>query len=282
MPANEPFGYCLNTSTISGQKLSLLENIAITDKAGYGAIELWINELDAHVAKGGKLGDVKMALADAGITCESAIGFFDWVVDDDAQRAKGLEEAKRNLDMLAQIGGKRIAAPPCGAYDKPNLNLLHAAERYRALLELSEKYGVVPQVEFWGGSAFLHTLGEALLIAAEAGHPRSCVLGDVFHMYKGNSSPEGLRLLGPTTVQVLHVNDYPANPSQNAIGDGDRVWPGDGVAPLGSIFRTLRDIGFRGHLSLELFNKTYWAMDPLAAAKLGLEKTRAAVRAALA
>lgn len=282
MSASEPFRYCLNTSTISGKKLSLMENIKIAGAAGYHAIELWISELDAHVAQGGNLADVKKSLADANLTVESAIGFFDWVVDDDAQRAKGFAEARRNMDMLARIGAKRVAAPPCGAYDKPGLDLLRAAERYRELLELGDSFGVVPQVEFWGGSAFLHTLGEAVFIAAESGHPRACLLADVFHMHKGRSNPAGLRLLAGSAIHVLHVNDYPAAPPATSIGDGDRVWPGDGVAPLRSIFRTLRDIGFRGHLSLELFNKTYWAMDPLAAAKLGLEKTRAAVRAAMA
>ena len=34
-PKNEPFGYCLNTSTIRGQKLPLVEEIEIAAKAGY-------------------------------------------------------------------------------------------------------------------------------------------------------------------------------------------------------------------------------------------------------
>ena len=54
------------------------------------------------------------------------------------------------------------------------------------------------------------------------------------------------------------------------------------------IFSTLRDvfalsaIGYRGALSIELFNRQYWAMDPLDVARTGLQKLRAAVRAALA
>lgn len=46
---------------------------------------------------------------------ESGIGFAKWIVDDDDERGKGLEEAKRDMDTLAQIGGKRLAAPPAGA-----------------------------------------------------------------------------------------------------------------------------------------------------------------------
>ena len=57
--------------------------------------------------------------------------------------------------------------------------------------------------------------------------------------------------------------------------DGDRVYPGDGVAPLADILRTLREIGFDGYLSIELFNPTYWKQDPLeVGARSGLQKLR--------
>src|SRR5262245_21135140 len=112
-----PFGYCLNTSTISGQKLGIAEVVDITAKAGYRAIEPWIREIDEYVKQGGVLRDLAKRLTDAGVSVESAIGFPTWIVDDDARRAQGLEEAKRNMDTVAQLGGKRLAAPPAGATD---------------------------------------------------------------------------------------------------------------------------------------------------------------------
>jgi sugar phosphate isomerase/epimerase len=53
------------------------------------------------------------------------------------------------------------------------------------------------------------------------------------------------------------------------------------VAPLDQLFRDLRTAGFRGTLSLELFNRTYWEQDALDVARTGLEKTKAAVQKAL-
>ena len=55
--------------------------------------------------------------------------------------------------------------------------------------------------------------------------------------------------------------------------------PGDGVAPLKEILRELRRIGYRGVLSLELFNRDYWKQDALTVARTGLEKMKAVVRA---
>ena len=67
------------------------------------------------------------------------------------------------------------------------------------------------------------------------------------------------------------------------LGDnGGQVFPGDGVAPLADVFRTLRDIGYRGMLSLELFNPEYYKRDAFEVVKEGLTKTKAAVKAALA
>ena len=148
-PVAHKFLYSLNTSTIRGQKLTLVEEIDIAAKAGYDAIEPWISELDDYVKSGGSLRDLAARLRDHKLSVESSIGFFEWIVDDDAKRNHALEEAKRNFDLLAQIGGKRLAAPPVGATDRADVSLQKAAERYRALLELGAKFGVTPQAEIW-------------------------------------------------------------------------------------------------------------------------------------
>jgi 2-keto-myo-inositol isomerase len=280
-PPSEPFGYCLNTSTIRGQKLPLAKVIEVTAKAGWGGVEPWMDEITAHVEAGGTTADLRKRIADAGLAVPSAIGFAEWIVDDPERRKKGLEHARRDMDLVAQIGGTRVAAPPIGAHETGGVDPFAAAERYHALCEVGRQAGVVPQVEVWGFAKQFNRLGEAVFVAVESGHPDACVLADPYHIYKGGSSFEGLGLLSARCFQHLHVNDYPADPPRDKIGDEHRVYPGDGVAPLGPLFRTLRDLGFTGMLSLELFNKALYAQDPLDVAKTGLEKTRAAVKKAL-
>ncbi len=293
----EPFGYCLNTSTVRlsdgqwGKSRPIVELIDIASKAGFRAIEPWIAELDEYTRGGGSLKDLAKRFADAGLAVPDAIGFAEWVVEDDERRKKGLEQAKRDMEKVQAIGGSRIAAPPVGATggtsrrDDPKftqpVELLKAAERYRELLAVGRALGVTPVVEVWGFSRTLSRLGETLLVAAECGAVGGCVLPDVYHLYKGGSDFTGLRLLGPHSVGIFHVNDYPKL-DRAKIVDQDRVFPGDGVAPLGDVYRTLREVGYRGHLSLELFNRDYWKRDPHAVAKEGLEKLKASVKAALA
>lgn len=240
-----------------------------------------MSELDQYVKKGGSLKVLGQRIRDRGLSVPSTIAFFEWIVDDEGRRKKGLEEARRTMDMVQQIGAQRIAAPPAGAANQTDLNLLRAAERYRALLELGENIGVMPQVEFWGFSRTLSKLGEAALVAVESGHAQACILADVYHLYKGDSHINGLRLLSGTALHVVHCNDYPAQPPRATIMDAQRIYPGDGVAPLKTILRTLRQIGFRGMLSLELFNRDYWKQDASTVARTGLEKMRAAVRSSM-
>ncbi|MAE32610.1 MAG: xylose isomerase [Verrucomicrobiales bacterium] len=275
----DPFRYCLNMSTIRGQNLSVTEEIDVAAKAGYSGIEPWLGKLNDYKKNGGSLKDLRKRIDDHGLTVESAIGFARWIVDDDTQRAKGLEEARRDMDLLAQLGAKRIAAPPAGA--RGVVDPMAAAERYRALLESGDEIGVVPQIEMWGGNPSIGRVSTAIYIALEAGHPSACFLGDVYHTYKGGSDFDALKMLGPQALQVFHWNDYPAVPPLDKIGDGDRVFPGDGIAPIIDIVNGFLQVGAAPALSLELFNKNYWAMDALEAAKVGIEKMKASVAPAL-
>jgi len=280
--AAEPFGYCLNTSTIREQKIPVEQEAEIAAKAGYNAFEPWLRELDEFAKKGGSLKDLGKKIADLGLKVESSIGFAEWIVDDEAKRKKGLETAKRDMEMVLAIGGKRVAAPPIGATNEKISDLYAIADRYRVLADLGKKVGIIPEVELWGFSKTLHRLGEVVFVAMESAHPDACILPDIYHLYKGGSSFESLRLLQGKAIGIFHMNDYPDTIGRDKIKDADRIYPGDGNGPLVQTLRTLRDIGYRGMLSLELFNPEYWKQDAALVAKTGLEKMKAVVKASLA
>lgn len=274
------FRYCLNMATLQGYKLDVVQLVEVAAKAGYQAIEPWVSLINTYVKGGGSLPDLRKRIADQGLTVESAIAFPQWMVDDPAKRADGLEQARRDMDVVARIGGKRIAAPPAGANSGAEIGLLQVAERYRALLELGDQMGVVPELEFWGTSVNLNRLSQAAFVAMETGHPKACVLADVFHLYKGGSGFSGLRMLSGDALQVFHLNDFPATPPRETIADRDRVYPGDGIAPMNQILAELHRVNPILVLSLELFNPAYWKGDPLETARTGLAKMRQAVQKA--
>lgn len=273
--------FCLNTSTIRGQKLSITQQVDVAAKAGYDGIEPWMRDIQAYVDGGGSLADLRKRIEDAGLTVESAIGFANWIVDDDAKRAAGLETARHDMGQVAAIGGTRIAAPPIGAHKNAGPDLPTIARRYRALLDVGTETGVVPMLELWGFSASISKLAELAYIATGAEHPDACVLPDFYHIYKGGNDFSGLRMIEASRIPVFHINDYPADPPIDKISDKDRVFPGDGVCELPEIIRGLVDVGFSGALSLELFNPDYWERDALGVAREGLEKSKAVYQLAM-
>ncbi len=273
--------YCLNTSTINGSKLDMMEQVRIAAQAGYDAIEPWVRDVERFEESGGSLKDLRKAIGDAGLKVDSGIAFGNWIVDDPQQRREGLDRCRRDMAKLAAIGGLRIAAPPAGATRGKKLDLDQMAQRYAALLEVGRQEGVVPQLELWGFSTNLSSLAEVLYVAAAARDADACLLLDIYHMYKGGSDFQNIGLVPGAKMFCLHMNDYPAQPPRDRIQDKDRVYPGDGVAPIDKILRTLVRSGFSGTLSLELFNRSYWELPPDTVARTGLEKMRERVRAAL-
>ncbi|MEZ5044528.1 MAG: sugar phosphate isomerase/epimerase family protein [Saprospiraceae bacterium] len=274
------FSFCLNTSTIMGQNLGIVKEIETAAKAGYDAIEIWINSMQRYVDEGGKLSELKKRIDDLGIKVVDAIGFAQWIVDDNDTRMRALEQAKREMGMLAQLGCARIAAPPAGATTQPGLDLTKAAERFRALVELGVSMEVIPQLEVWGFSKNLSRLSEVLFVASECGHPQTRLLLDVYHLHKGGSDIDGLKLIKGEVMEIFHMNDYPAEPNREQIADKDRVHAGDGVAPLTEILKDLHKKEGTTILSLEVFNRDYWKQDPDEVAKTGLAKMKAAVATA--
>jgi 2-keto-myo-inositol isomerase len=256
-----PFVYCLNTATIRGHNLGFAKEIEVAAKAGFRAVEIWMDSLQAFLDRGGTLAEAKRRMMDSGVIAANAIGFAEWIVDDGSRRQKAIDQLKREMDQLAAIGCKRIAAPPMGATQEPGLSLQKAAERYSTILELGEQTGVTPHLELWGFSKNLGRLSEVLYVAVESGHPSARVLLDIYHLYKGGSSLETLPLLHPKAVDILHMNDYSAEMSRETITDADRVFPGEGAAPIRQVLQALRSPERPLILSVEVFNKQYYAQD---------------------
>ncbi|NNV54883.1 sugar phosphate isomerase/epimerase family protein [Limnovirga soli] len=278
---NGPFRFCLNTSTISGQQPGLVGYINIAAKAGYDGLELWINDITDYLNQGNTLETLAGIIRSKGLVVENAISFTSWMAADATKRNEGLAQLENEMKMMAVLGCHRIAAPPMGVEQGAPLNIEEAAAHYRDVLNLGRKYNVMPLLEFWGASGTLYNFSQALSIAAAANDADARILPDVYHLFRGGSGFNGLQLVNGKVIDVIHMNDYPANKPVNEQTDSDRVYPGDGVAPLKQILRDLKAMGGTKVLSLELFNETYWKEDALSVATTGLRKMQLLVKEVL-
>ena len=270
------FRLCLNISTLRGHKLGFIKELETASKAGFRSVEIWMDSLQQYLHSGGSTKEAKNRMDSLGVTAENAIGFAKWIVDDGAVRKQGIEQLRKEMEILAQIGCKRIAAPPTGATDIPGFDLRKAAERYRVILDLGDQTGVVPQLEMWGFSKNLSRASEVMFVAMESGHPSARILLDIYHLYKGGSPTNTLHLIGKPAMELIHINDYPSI-NRETITDADRVHPGDGIAPIKQILKDIKKSDTPLILSEEVFNKNYYNQDPLEVAKTAMAKIKKAI-----
>lgn len=266
------FLFSLNTSTIRGQKLPLPEMIEIAARAGYDGIEPWMMEIETYLKEGKTVASLKKLASDAGIEFFDCIGFPTWMAQDDEKSKVGFAQMEKEMKILADLGCPRVAAPAIGT-DAP-LDLLKSGERYKKLLDLGRKTGVMPQLEFWGAFPSFFHLGQAMAVAAAADDKDAKILADVYHLFRGGSGFEGMKMLDGHAIDIFHMNDFPKDIPRTEQQDKDRVFPGDGGAPMQDLADTLKSKGNPIILSLELFNPTYYAMDAFEVVKTGLGKMK--------
>ena len=272
--------YCLNTSTINGGSLPVRQQVQIAARAGYDAVELWTRDIDKFVAEGGQLNDLRAEMHDLGLRLDSAIAFGKWIVDDEDERRAGLEQCRRDMELVRELGGTHSAAPPGGVTNPPRINLAEAAGRYRRLLELGRQQAVIPQLELWGFSRNLATLADVLYVAAAAQDADACLLLDVYHLYKGGFDFANTGLIPASRMPCLHMNDYPAEPDRARLPTRI-VYSPETESPRWLKFCGLCSGQACRNPQLELFNRSYWELPAEEVASTGLRKMKQAVAAAV-
>jgi len=133
-------------------------------------------------------------------------------------------------------------------------------------------------LEFARTSRFAACLSTALKLVRDANHPNVRVMIDTYHFWGGTSKFEDLELLRDGELHHLHFEDMPADPLRELLGQPNRQFPGEGIAPLRRIVEVLKRKGYAGPASLEMFSPTIQAMDPYQVAM----KARATIEPLLA
>jgi 2-keto-myo-inositol isomerase len=245
--------------------------------AGFEGVEIWSRKLDAYL-ENHSVEDLK-ALLDrhhlkvAALCPYSLVGFSD--------NRGSILAIRRAAGIAEQIGCPVLLvcgdAPPAGtpleeAYDA----MAHVACTYA---DWAEEHGVKIAIEPLGRHPLIPGPKEALEILNRAEHDALGLMMDTFHYYKSGVDLETIRQIPIEKLLVVHVNDCEDRPLEE-LSDKHRLHMGEGVIPLKAMLGILKEKGYAGALSVELFREEYWQQDPLAiskAAKQALDRTLAAL-----
>jgi 2-keto-myo-inositol isomerase len=177
-------------------------------------------------------------------------------------RARSLEDLKWKCELAQAIGCDRIVAPSAGTGQYSEDDYKRGADNLREAADVARPFGVSIMLEFTRTSRFAASLPTALRLVREANHPNARVMMDTYHFWAGISKFEDLDLLRDGELHHLHFEDVPADPPREILGQPNRVFPGEGIAPLRRIVEVLKRKQYAGAASLELFSPAIQEMDP--------------------
>jgi sugar phosphate isomerase/epimerase len=101
--------------------------------------------------------------------------------------------------------------------------------------------------------------GVRLALVHEVGSPHLGICLDLFHHWVGPSKTEDLNYLTADNLFHVQMSDLADVPRELA-SDADRILPGDGDYPWPPLLQRLRQIDYRGAVSVELLNPKMWVI----------------------
>jgi sugar phosphate isomerase/epimerase len=234
-------------------------------KAGIRAVEPQVTKVREFAQKE-SVAAARRLLDDLGLKAVSSSNQLGLAEPGDA-RARSLDDLKWKVELAQAIGCDRLVAPSAGTGQYTADDYKRGVDNLREAAEIAKPFGVSLMLEFARTSRFVGSLPTALTMVREADHPNVRVMMDIFHFWGGISKFEDLEMLRDGELHHLHFEDVPADPPREIQGQPNRVWPGEGIAPLRRIVELLKRKKYVGAASLEMFNPAIQSMDPYEVAK---------------
>jgi 2-keto-myo-inositol isomerase len=235
---------------------------------GCHALEVWLTKLENHLDKH-SVADTHKLLEDREMTLAAASYQGGLLLSQGEQRKAHYEHFKHRLDLCQEFGISTLLVAADFVEKIDAVDLQRAVVSLTQAAQWAEAYGVRLALEFRGSASFCASLDTVLALIAQCGQANVGVNLDVFHYYTGPSKFEDLAQLSPQNLAFVQLSDLIGVPRELA-GDADRILPGEGDFCLQPIVQQLRDIGYDGWVSLELFNPALWQLKPAQVAELGL------------
>ena len=230
-------------------------------KAGIKAVEPTLVKVQEFAQKE-SVAAAKRLLDDMGLKAVSSSAGLLGLMEPGPLRAKSMEDLKARLELAKAIGVDRMVTPSTGVGPYTEDDFKKGVDYMREIAEIAKPYGITLLLEFTRAGRFAGSLATALKLVRETNHPNYRPMIDIYHFWGGVSKFEDLDLLHDGELAHLHFEDVPAEPIRELQGQTDRVFPGQGIAPLKRIVQMLKKKKYSGPASIEMFGPKFQKMEP--------------------
>jgi 4-hydroxyphenylpyruvate dioxygenase len=252
---------------------ALEAEFAAPAKAGFRAVEIFENDLTFFR---GKPREARAMAADLGLEIVALQPMRDFEAMPDPIRARNFERAARKFDLMHELGARLLCLcsnvseeaiddPPRAAHDLAEL----------ADLARQHGFGIGYEALAWGRHVKDWTAAWDIVRAADRANLG--VVLDSFHAFVRHNPIEPISALPADRLALVQIADAAAiEMDPLSLSRHYRCYPGQGDYPIVDFLDAVTRAGYRGPISLEIFNDQFRGASANAIALDGLRSLRAA------
>ncbi len=239
------------TVSISGSLREKLEAIAA---AGFDGIEIFEQDFIADDASPAELGRM---IRDHGLEITLFQPFRDFEGLPQPYRAKAFDRAERKFDLMQELGTDLVLI--CSSVHPRALGGIdRAADDFRELGERAAKRGLRVGYEALAWGRHINDHRDAWEIVRRADHPNVGLILDSFHTLSRKIDPETIRRIPGDKIFFVQLADAPLIDMDLLYWSRHfRNMPGEGDLPVRQFMQAVAATGYRGPISLEIFNDQF-------------------------
>jgi 2-keto-myo-inositol isomerase len=245
---------CLNAATT--MPYTFQQDVSAAGQAGFEGVEIWWPKLRSYL-KTHSTEEAKTLLDEHNVKPVGLCPLLIWPFRDTEAERQSYREA---VEVASQIGCQMLTI--CPDFQPATMTQEEAfaahAEEISRMATIAADYNVRLAIEPIGGHTLVPGPAEALKLIQMVGSPPHVgVLLDTFHYLKSRVSDEEIRKIPIQRLFIVHLNDCEDRPLDE-LRDEHRLYPTLGIIPLKKRLALLRDMGYDGYISVEVFRPEYW------------------------
>jgi 4-hydroxyphenylpyruvate dioxygenase len=261
------------TVSLSGTLEAKLRAVAA---AGFDGVEIFENDLLAYP---GSAADAGRMISDLGLRCTLFQPFRDFEGLPDELRSRAFDRAERKFDVMQELGTDLLLV--CSSVAQAALpDRARIVADFRELGERAGQRGLRVGFEALAWGRHVNDHRQAWDIVKGADHPAVGIILDSFHSLARKIPIDSLREIDADKIFIVQLADAPwLEMDYLSWSRHFRNMPGQGDIPVRKFVSALLDIGYRGPLSLEIFNDRFRSMpasvvalDGIRALKLSIDE----------
>ena len=251
------------TVSISGTFAQKLEAIAA---AGFDGIEIFEQDF---IASDFNPAEVGRMVRDHGLEITLFQPFRDFEGLPEPHRSRAFARAARKFDLMNQLGTDLLLV--CSSVHPAAMGGIdRMADDFAALGDLARSHGIRVGFEALAWGRHINDHRDAWEVVRRADHPHVGLILDSFHTLGRKIDPETIRRIPGDKIFFVQLADAPAIDMDLLYWSRHfRNMPGEGDLDVTSFMRAVMATGYKGPLSLEIFNDQFRAGLPRLVARDG-------------